>query len=585
MYLRRIQAMYRVLWANMDITTDKLLKLPPFNLIDEADRLAFMQLAKDLDIILEDFLLGKVYKKDCKLNPWPYTERQLLAIAADLSSIYYKTFSGRSQNAYEKEYTLICGTSLEDKSFVLGSKLVDSSKVYLDPYRQSLQFMGCYKALAEDNNELAYEMYRDAANYICNLLMVWAVYKNFDNIIYSNSDTDLTFTKRLLPALKKLGYTIRVNILLASNESLDEPDIISSEFASIKHALLPLIDTAAFYWVAGKYRPHLTAEQSDARLHKFAYFNRAQDAKNVIGSANNLVMLDSAEGSFVKANISAVIFDCDGVLVETLNDSFLSYQQALAKHNVIFTLEEYVPLTGQITEEKMASIVRMKNLSLDPVALITERNIILEELRSKGVEPIVDAVRLLQQLIANKKKYNIKIGLASSAPRKHIIQNLEQIKIKVKDFDDIVSGTDDLKHITDPEGTNKPKPYIYNLIAKNLKVDPIECVAIEDSRAGVFAAFLAGMTPIAVPNKFTKKHDFAGSSLVVESLGSIKFKKLNILDDLCPYVVQEPPPKPAFNFINYLPAFALGFGAAAAAVGAACLLSGRAGSFKIKPGG
>jgi beta-phosphoglucomutase-like phosphatase (HAD superfamily) len=54
-----------------------------------------------------------------------------------------------------------------------------------------------------------------------------------------------------------------------------------------------------------------------------------------------------------------------------------------------------------------------------------------------------------------------------------------------------------------------PKPYIYQLAAQNLGIDPRECIVFEDSNAGVEAAFTAGIDVIAVPNEFTKNQDFS----------------------------------------------------------------------------
>lgn len=54
-----------------------------------------------------------------------------------------------------------------------------------------------------------------------------------------------------------------------------------------------------------------------------------------------------------------------------------------------------------------------------------------------------------------------------------------------------------------------------------LKINPVECLVLEDAEAGVAAAKVAGMKAIAVPNRFTKNHDFSKADLVVHSLGKI----------------------------------------------------------------
>ena len=73
-----------------------------------------------------------------------------------------------------------------------------------------------------------------------------------------------------------------------------------------------------------------------------------------------------------------------------------------------------------------------------------------------------------------------------------------------------------MKHINDPDGTNKPKPYIYTLIAHNMEVNPEGCIVLEDSGAGVIAAADAGMAAIAIPDKFTQNHDFSKAKAIAD---------------------------------------------------------------------
>ena len=227
-----------------------------------------------------------------------------------------------------------------------------------------------------------------------------------------------------------------------------------------------------------------------------------------------LICLSSVGNNVAIAKTAAVIFDCDGVLVDTEYLKYQAWQQTLSNHAINFTIEEYMPLIGLSSKKIMAQIIQQKKLTINADELIKEKNNIYDSLQLKGVKPIPEAINFLNQLIKNKNVYHIKIGIASSAPRKQILENLKQIKIDPKNLDAIVSGSDDLKHINDPSGTNKPKPYIYSLIAKQLSAHPEDCVVFEDSAAGVIAAADAGMIVIAVPNEFTKNHDFSRAKIV-----------------------------------------------------------------------
>jgi beta-phosphoglucomutase len=223
--------------------------------------------------------------------------------------------------------------------------------------------------------------------------------------------------------------------------------------------------------------------------------------------------------------LAAIIFDCDGVLVDT---EFLKYQawmQALKAHQIDFTLEDYMPLVGGSSKNIMAAIANEKQLTLDQDKLIKNKNGIYEKLQLEGVPPIPDAINFLNKILSLKIEYRIKIGLASSASRQEILENLKQMGVNHQQFDEIISGSDDLKDIIDPEGTNKPKPYIYKRIAERLGVNPKECLVFEDSAAGVNSAADAGMVVIATPNRFTENHDFS-KAMEISNFSEITIEKL-----------------------------------------------------------
>lgn len=213
--------------------------------------------------------------------------------------------------------------------------------------------------------------------------------------------------------------------------------------------------------------------------------------------------------------IQAVIFDCDGVLVDTEHLKFLAWQEVLASYNIDFSLEEYMPLIGHSSKNILKMIEQSKELKLSQ-QIIDLKNSKYKTLQKQGVvaiEPMVDFVRCLS---ANKKRLGLQLGLASSAAKEEILINLKQIGLD-KAFDVVISGSDDLEDYKDAEGKNKPKPYIYIEIAKQLNVLPEFCLVFEDTTAGVDAAAGAAMNVIAVPNQFTINQDFSKASKIFSS--------------------------------------------------------------------
>ncbi len=213
--------------------------------------------------------------------------------------------------------------------------------------------------------------------------------------------------------------------------------------------------------------------------------------------------------------IQAVIFDCDGILVDTEYLKFLAWQEALANHNIGFSIEEYMPLVGHSSKNILKMIQQAKNMSLSD-EIIELKNLKYKELQKQGVSAIQPMVDFARRISENRKELGLQLGLASSAPREEILMNLQQIGLEDA-FDLVISGSDDLDDYIDAEGKNKPKPYIYIESAKRLNVSPEMCVVFEDTTAGIEAAAGAGMIAIAVPNRFTLNQDFSKSSQVISS--------------------------------------------------------------------
>ncbi len=123
----------------------------------------------------------------------------------------------------------------------------------------------------------------------------------------------------------------------------------------------------------------------------------------------------------------------------------------------------------------------------------------------------------LHVLLDELGKHPVKVAIASSSRMPHITLVLSHLN-KHYYFDAIVSG-DGVKH-------GKPAPDIFLQTAEQLDVKPSNCLVLEDASSGVIAAEAAGMKVIAVPNRFTKDHDFSKADLVVPSLDKITYTSM-----------------------------------------------------------
>lgn len=224
------------------------------------------------------------------------------------------------------------------------------------------------------------------------------------------------------------------------------------------------------------------------------------------------------------SQIEAIIFDCDGVLVDTEHLKYLAWQKALASENISFSIEEYKPLVGHSSKNIFSMIKQSKGLEI-PERIIELKNANYHSLQLQGVPPIQEMVGLVGLLSQQREHLGIKLGLASSAPKEEILQNLKQIGLE-NAFDVITSGHDDLDNYVDQEGKNKPKPYIYLETAKRMNIHPSKCLVFEDTAAGIQAAIEAGMVAIAVPNPFTIQQDFSKATDTIYSYPDIPSKIL-----------------------------------------------------------
>jgi HAD superfamily hydrolase (TIGR01509 family) len=250
--------------------------------------------------------------------------------------------------------------------------------------------------------------------------------------------------------------------------------------------------------------------------------------KNILFKLVMLCMFSKSFDLFASISTSfsngmeAVIFDCDGVLVDTEYLKFLGWQKALASLNIELSIEEYKAVAGHSSKKIMETLQDMKGIVI-PEEAIHLRRAEYRKLQEQGVTPIKEMVEFAHCLSQNKVIWGIKLGLASSASTNEILFNLKQIGLD-QAFDLIISGTDDLNDYKDLEGKNKPKPYIYLEASKQLNIAPERCLVFEDSEAGVEAASKAGMVTIAIPNRITAKQNFSKANKIIHSISELPLR-------------------------------------------------------------
>jgi HAD superfamily hydrolase (TIGR01509 family) len=222
---------------------------------------------------------------------------------------------------------------------------------------------------------------------------------------------------------------------------------------------------------------------------------------------------------FSEQPIKAIIFDCDGTLVDSEDSHFFAWRQAVQNWGGDLTPEEYLSFVGKPGTKISLQLAEKTGKDCANELFAQKGEYFLEYLH-RGLPPIKDTVEFIHRLLKEKERLGIKLAVASAALKHEIVTNLEFLGIKDA-FDVVLSGHTDLNDYHDPEGVNKPKPYIYLHAAKLLGVSPSECIVIEDSMTGVLSGKAAGCITIAIPNRFTEMQDLSAANLRIDTLSGI----------------------------------------------------------------
>ena len=215
--------------------------------------------------------------------------------------------------------------------------------------------------------------------------------------------------------------------------------------------------------------------------------------------------------------LKAVIFDMDGVLMNSESIHYQVERDILKRFDVSFQVEDHTKYVGQRTIDLWAGVCATHQLDVDPAVLALEDNQnYMSALENDDLAPIEEIPSLIQRL----KEAGIRMIVASSATRHNIETVMSKFGIE-EDFEGYVSGQD----VDRP----KPNPDIFLLAAEKLNIDPASCVVIEDAKHGVSAAKSAGMACIGYRNLSSGNQDLSKADVIVDAFGSIDLELLKRL--------------------------------------------------------
>ncbi|MDO8717178.1 MAG: HAD family phosphatase [Dehalococcoidales bacterium] len=214
-------------------------------------------------------------------------------------------------------------------------------------------------------------------------------------------------------------------------------------------------------------------------------------------------------------NEIAVLWDMDGVIVDTALYHFTAWQQIFEKRGVKFTWAEFKRSFGRRNETIIPDIFDKSISAAEIAAIAKEKEVIFRRLGRNKIQPFPGVVNLIKRLAARR----VKMALVSSTPARNIEVVLSGLGIADL-FQTIISGEDVVKGKPDPEG--------FLLAAKRLGIRAENCVVIEDSTAGVSAAKRAGMHCVAITNTRSGSR-LVRADLIIDSLETIDVDDLKRL--------------------------------------------------------
>jgi HAD superfamily hydrolase (TIGR01509 family) len=212
--------------------------------------------------------------------------------------------------------------------------------------------------------------------------------------------------------------------------------------------------------------------------------------------------------------IRGIIFDFDGLILETEGPVFQSWQELFQKFDCHLPFETWAQSIGRsddpfnpwdLLEEQLGQPVDRENLA--PKRRARELELIFGQPVSPGVEAC----------IADAERMGLKLGIASSSTSDWVTGHLSRLGLRER-FE-CIRGSDDV-------GTTKPNPDAYLAALRCLDLRAEEALSLEDSPHGITAAKRAGLLCIAVPNGLTRNLSLDHADLIVNSLAELSLEEL-----------------------------------------------------------
>ena len=215
--------------------------------------------------------------------------------------------------------------------------------------------------------------------------------------------------------------------------------------------------------------------------------------------------------------LKALIFDFDGLILDTETPDVHAWQTIYTDHGVDFPIESWGQIIGGSGAARFDAAIHLQQMLGRPLDIDSlnahQTNISHALVHQQSLMPGV------MEMIHDAKKHELKLAIASSSPHSWVDSHAK--RLRVFGYFDAVICADDV-----PAERIKPHPDVFLAALNRLEVQKTEAVVFEDSPNGVKAANRAGIFVVAVPNPVTSLLSLEGADAIVPSLADLTLSEL-----------------------------------------------------------
>lgn len=186
---------------------------------------------------------------------------------------------------------------------------------------------------------------------------------------------------------------------------------------------------------------------------------------------------------FLTKHYQGILFDFDGVLVQSMEDNFKAWQSVTAEYGLTIKKEDYFPFEGMTSKDVVLYLFQHYDCEVPDLEKIVKQKDNYY-LNSHQFKPYAGVIPLIDTLVKNR----VPIGIVTSGNKRRILKSVPQSFLSK--FNTYVTG--------DMISKGKPSPEPYLMGCKNLNLTPYQCIVVENAPLGIQAAKAAKIFCIAI---------------------------------------------------------------------------------------